>query len=61
MIPKDPFMLLSFINTELRDSYPTLEEFAGAYMTDKQEITDKLEKAGYVYDSKQNRFVTKES
>ena len=26
-LPKDPVMLLSFVNTQLRDHYPSLEEF----------------------------------
>ena len=31
-LPKDPVMaLLSFVNTQLRDHYPSLEEFAAIY------------------------------
>ena len=26
MIPKDPFMLLSYVNTQLRDFYPDLDQ-----------------------------------
>ena len=33
-LPKDPVMLLSVVNTQLRDHYPTLTELAAAYMTD---------------------------
>ena len=33
-LPKDPVMLLSFVNTQLRDHYPSLEEFAAAYQVD---------------------------
>ena len=33
-LPKDPVMLLSFVNTQLRDNYSNLEELAAAYMTD---------------------------
>ena len=32
-LPKDPVMLLSFVNTQLRDNYSNLEELAAAYMT----------------------------
>ena len=32
-LPKDPVMLLSVVNTQLRDHYPTLTELAAAYMT----------------------------
>ena len=30
-LPKDPVMLLSVVNTELRDHYPSLAELAKAY------------------------------
>ena len=43
-MPKDPVMLLSFVNTQLRDNYSTLSELAAAYMVDEKEITDKLVK-----------------
>ena len=33
-LPKDPVMLLSFVNTQLRDHYPSLEEFAATYQID---------------------------
>ena len=39
-LPKDPVMLLSVVNTELRDRYPSLEELAKAYGVTEQEITD---------------------
>ncbi|RHK47372.1 DUF4250 domain-containing protein [Lachnospira eligens] len=31
-MPKDPVMLLSFVNTQLRDNYNTLEELCKSYM-----------------------------
>ena len=33
-LPKDPVMLLSFTNTQLRDFYPNLSEFCKAFMVD---------------------------
>ena len=30
MIPKDPFMLLSYVNTQLRDFYPDLDQMCQA-------------------------------
>ena len=56
MIPKDPFMLLSYINTQLRDNYESLEELCDAMGLSAQEILDKLEKVGYRYDAEANRF-----
>ncbi|MBR3537837.1 MAG: DUF4250 domain-containing protein [Eubacterium sp.] len=60
-VPKDPFMLLSWVNMKLRDTYPTLEELAAAEMTEAAEITGKLESVGYFYDSEKNQFVISQS
>ncbi|MCR4691355.1 MAG: DUF4250 domain-containing protein [Lachnospiraceae bacterium] len=56
-MPKDPVMLLSYVNTMLRDEYPSLEEFAAANNADSGQICEKLKSIGYTYDEKQNRFV----
>ena len=56
-MPKDPVMLLSFVNTQLRDHYQTLTELAKAYMVDEEEITDKLAAINYAYDKNRNQFV----
>ena len=37
-IPKDPAMLLSFINTQLRDFYPSVEELCSALSLSKEEL-----------------------
>ena len=55
-IPNDPAILLSYINTQLRDFYPSLEEFCRSNDLDAQAITDKLAAIGYAYDEAQNRF-----
>lgn len=55
-LPKDPVMLLSFVNTQLRDNYPTLSELAAAYMVDEQELVDKLAQINYVYHTDKNQF-----
>lgn len=56
-LPKDPVILLSVVNTELRDRFPTLERLAAAHMTDEQEIRAKLEQIGYRYDEEKNQFI----
>ena len=56
-IPKDPVMLLSVVNTQLRDHYPTLTELAAAYMTDADAITEPLAAINYHYDGGQNQFI----
>ena len=50
-------MLLSFVNTQLRDNYPSLDEFCSSYGVDKSEIEEKLQKLDYMYDKDKNRFV----
>lgn len=55
-LPKDPAILVSFLNTQLRDFYPSLEEFCKTNDCDMQEIQEKLRSIGYVYDEGQNRF-----
>ena len=46
MIPNDPVMLLSYVNTQLRDQG-----------IDAAEITEKLRSIDYEYDETCNRFV----
>ena len=55
-LPKDPVMLLSVVNTALRDSYSTLTELAKAYDISENEITDKLRLINYEYDASTNQF-----
>lgn len=56
MLPKDPIMLLSFVNTQLRDNYSSLEEFCRAFDADIENITENLKTVNYFYDSKLNQF-----
>lgn len=56
-LPKDPVMLLSVVNTRLRDFYPSLEELVKAEGVTEEEIVDRLKMLNYHYDKEQNRFV----
>lgn len=56
-LPKDPVMLLSVINTELRDSYPTLDILCKNADMSKEEIVAALKKIDYEYDETENQFV----
>lgn len=56
-LPKDPVMLLSVVNTNLRDFYRSLDDFCRAKDVDKSEIEEKLEKINYSYDATSNQFV----
>mgnify|MGYP000797416996 CR=1 FL=1 len=42
MMPKDPVMLLSYVNTQLRDFYPSLAEFCAAMQTEESDLREKL-------------------
>jgi hypothetical protein len=55
-LPKDPFMLLSYINTQLRDNFSSLSELAASLGEDEEAIRATLGNAGFVYDEKLNRF-----
>lgn len=41
-LPQDPVMLLSYINTQLRDFYPSLDELCKSLDTDKEQLINKL-------------------
>ena len=56
-MPKDPVMLLSFVNTQLRDHYPSLEEFAATYQVDAADIVSALKNIDYAYDPATNQFI----
>ena len=57
MLPKDPNMLLSYINMGLRDKYEDLRDMASSEGFDAEEIRKKLEEAGFFYDEGAGRFV----
>lgn len=57
MIPKDPVMLLSFVNLKLRDFYGSLDVLCEELTLDRQELTDKLAAIDYHYDEERNQFV----
>ena len=56
-LPKDPVMLLSVINTELRDKYPSLDALCEDREITKTSITDTLKGIDYEYDNIRNQFV----
>ncbi|MFG6368243.1 MAG: DUF4250 domain-containing protein [Lachnospiraceae bacterium] len=57
MIPKDPAMLLSYINLKLRDYYPSLEAFCEDMDEDMQNIVNQLKQIDYYYNREKNQFV----
>ena len=57
MLPKDPVMLLSVVNTKLRDEYASLEEFCAGMGVERPVLAETLQSIGYVYDEERNQFV----
>lgn len=56
-IPKDPVMLLSFINTQLRDYYSSLDDLCSSLNIEKQNLETSLQKIDYFYESEHNQFL----
>ena len=55
-IPSDPFILLSYINTLLRDRYSSLDALCKGEDIEKQQLIDKLHDAGFDYLEQVNKF-----
>ena len=54
--PKDPAMLMSWTNLKLRDYYKSLDELCEDLEIDRNELENKLNQAGFEYNSEQNKF-----
>ena len=57
MLPQDPVILLSYINTQLRDHYTSLEDLCKSLGADPRPLEEKLAKIDYTYDEGTNQFV----
>lgn len=57
MIPKDPMILLSYVNTQLRDYYESLEALCTCRGMNREELIRKMEGIDYHYDAQQNQFI----
>lgn len=57
MLPNDPIILLSVINTKLRDYYPSLDALCEDLNVQKDELEKKLAQVGYKYKEERNQFV----
>lgn len=54
---KDPVMLLSVINTKLRDEYAALDVLCSDLEISREELEQKLKQIDYAYDPDRNQFV----
>ena len=50
-------MLLSYVNTQLRDFYPSLSAFCEDAQISEEALKEKLLGIDYIYDEALNRFV----
>ena len=57
MLPKDPAMLLSVVNTKLRDFYDSLDALCDDLDAERESIEKTLAGIGYAYNSEKNQFV----
>ena len=58
-IPKDPVMLLSYINTQLRDNYPDMDELCRSLCLDRKDVDEKLASIDYEYDPEKNQGMSR--
>ena len=57
MLPRDPFILFSYVNTKLRDRDPNLDVFCEEEGVDKAALFKSLAEVGYEYNPARNQFV----
>ncbi len=57
MLPKDPVILLSYVNTKLRDQYPSLDVFCDDLEVDRAQLEETLRAINYEYSPDRNQFI----
>lgn len=55
-LPRDPFMLMSYINMKLRDYYPSLDALCEDMNIEKEILTTTLGSIGMEYSEETNKF-----
>ncbi len=55
-LPQDPAMLMSYINTKLRDDYPSLDALCDDMHIDKDALLALLAKGGFEYSATNNKL-----
>lgn len=59
MITSNPYVLISIINTKLRDYYDNLDSLCDDLDYDKEQLDKILGDIGYYYDSIKNQYIQK--
>ncbi|MDO5456151.1 MAG: DUF4250 domain-containing protein [Eubacteriales bacterium] len=57
MLPKDPDMLVSFLNMKLRDQYASLDALCEDLDIDREDLIKKLRESDYDYIPARNQFL----
>lgn len=55
-LPKDQILLLSVVNTKLRDYYPSLDALCDDMGVSREVLEEKLGMIDYRYDAEKNQF-----
>lgn len=55
-LPENPILLMSFVNTKLRDEYDDIDSLCEDLGIKKAELVNKLESAGFSYIKEINQF-----
>ena len=55
-LPKDPILLLSVVNTKLRDYYPSLDALCDDMDVSREVLEEKLGMIDYRYDAEKKQF-----
>ncbi len=56
MLPQDPYMLLSVVNTKLCDEFSDLDDLCSSLDVDRGRLEEKLAQAGFTYEKSVNQF-----
>ena len=56
-LPKDPVMMLSVVNTKIRDYYHSLDALCEDLQVEKEYIVNTLKGIDYEYDESRQQFV----
>lgn len=59
-LPKDPYILLSYINTKLRNEYQSLDDLCQSHSIDQDQVITSLSNIGYSYNQDQNSFISQD-
>ncbi|MDE6160165.1 MAG: DUF4250 domain-containing protein [Muribaculaceae bacterium] len=55
-LPRDPAMLVSFVNMKLRDAYASLDEMCDDLGIDRADLEARMAEAGFEYSEENKRF-----